>query len=165
LGVSGLPCIQFTGGTPTFLNGPNFSGAQPFSVAGVIQRSSGTGYQYVLALNFSAPCGYGWNNTANTFRVNCGSTFTFTVSDAAWHSVGVVYNNTSAITNVDGTAGAGTSGSSAMGTVYIGTQTSTSYGLSGYINELVVWKSALTAGQLSNLCHNQYAYFGTTTAC
>ncbi len=116
-GLTSIPAITFDGATGGMkLVTCSTTAAQPFFISGVGIRTSGTNFASLLGEEGSAP-GLLYSNTANNMTVFGTSTPTFTVSDAVWHAVGALFNNTSSQGYTDGTGSgvinAGPSGVSA----------------------------------------------------
>ena len=102
--------------------------------------------------------------SANTWETRTSSqTLTGTANDLAWHAANGVFNGASSILNIDGTETTGTlTGSTSTGNIVI----VTTAGSGSYQSEAGIWdNTAFSSGQRTNMCHNQYTYWGTSTSC
>jgi hypothetical protein len=162
LGV--LPCATFV------FQGDASSGSPTTTtigtVSGVAQRTSNlTSFSSLLgAVNGNTIAG--WANASNTAITYQGTTgITQTAADNAWHAFQWIYNSTSSLANVDGVSGTpGSAGSASWNTpINIGLDNGNS--LLGQAVEVGLWSVAFNSEQISTMCHNQFNYWGTSTAC
>lgn len=165
--IGSLPCIQSTSSS-IVLNTATFTPATGVvSLSTVGNRAAGTGV--FLAVN-EAGTGQTGNRirggTANLWNLTAGAAggFTATANDAAWHSANAVVNGASSVLNIDGTETTGTVAgvTTAGGNVAFRSNTSTTFNET----ESGIWDNVTFTGtQRTNLCHNQFAYWGTSTSC
>lgn len=162
-----LPCLSFTGGGAALSNATGIGAlAQPFSISSVFNRQTVVNFDCYLCDSIGS--GFLANNGANAVLMFTGGGLTTaTANDTTSHAGQLIYNGASSFYYIDGTnttnAGLGTTGL-AIGSI--------SFGAAGVRNSAVafvgeggVWGSAFSAGDSSNMCHNQFGYWGTTTSC
>jgi hypothetical protein len=102
---------------------------------------------------------------ANTMDMFAGTFQHFSASDSAWHAFNAVFNGASSVANVDGTetvlsGSPGTTGLANVNGFGIGVNM-----IAAKFAEGGIWPVGFTATQRTNMCHNQYAYWGTATSC
>jgi hypothetical protein len=131
----------------------------------VADRTSGTSNQALVDENGTTGNRIGLTS-ANTWRAIGGTSGTLnaTANDAAWHAGQFVVNGASSVINIDGTETTGTvTGNTAAGAPIFTTAVSgqtVNHGEGGFIDNVAISSSVRT-----NLCHNQYLYWGTVTSC
>ncbi|WP_372785035.1 hypothetical protein [Phenylobacterium sp.] len=109
-----------------------------------------------------------YDAVANKVGAYFGNAATATASDSAWHAIQIVGNNTSGAIAVDATQttslNMGTSGQ--LANPFLGSGNSSgSNPLTGKLMEVGMWPVAFTGTQMTNVCHNQFIYYGTPTSC
>jgi hypothetical protein len=109
----------------------------------------------------------GFGNSANTSFIYAGFAVTTTASENALHAIQDVFNGALSTTNVDGTStgslNPGSGSLSASTTVATGFYAGN--GFTGQANEMGVWATTFSGTNMTNLCHNQFTYWGTATSC
>lgn len=137
---------------------------QPFTISTVAQRTGTvTAFQGLLSSTATA-LGLITHNAANQWDIFSGSLGGFTASDGSYHAVQGIFNGSSSIAEVDGTATTGISAgtsqfSTSPDTVLVGLQ-STSF-LDGNECEIGVWASGFNSTQYGNMnanAHTRYAF-------
>jgi hypothetical protein len=159
-----LPCI-FMGVTIGLVSSATFTpatGVVSFSIVG--DKISG-GNNNAAVIRETTNNRVGFSSSANDWALfTSGGTFLVTATDSAWHNGQFVLNGASTVVNIDGTE---TTGS------YTGLTTATIYsafvGAANtvpYATEAGFWDNlAFSPTQRTNLCHNEYTYWGTSTSC
>ncbi len=167
--IGSLPCITFDGVTPQYLKNTGTSISDPFSTSAVGFRNiAGRGAQNILwCADVSAIVGFHSDDT--TFISN--EELTASAADNAWHSLQQLKYapaTTDMTLNVDdirttGPTGFGTSVTGFNLGLFVDDMSSP---LNGKMTEFGVWFGvSFTSGNLTNLCHNAYTYWGTSTSC
>jgi hypothetical protein len=159
-----LPCADFGAGV-SFYGGANASVSQPLTESFVAIRTGAfTSQNDILTLAngtfFDAA-----NNRVGAFF---GASTSTVASDNAWHAFQTVVNSTSSIQAVDATQTTGLSmGNNATGaSIWLGTQSSGGNNpLNGKITEAGVWATNFSGAQMTNMCNNQFTYWGTSVSC
>ena len=119
-------------------------------------------YQHILAVNHLY-----FQTTANVIVIFASSGYiTASANDNAWHAIQGVFNGGTSALSIDGirTTG-GVYGTATSTSINIGNNPSQNVGLTGHIGEAGLWPSGFSTTQQSNMCHNQYTYWGTSTSC
>lgn len=169
--INSRPCI-FTQvaqpGDPTTANSGTWN--QPLSVSSVAIRPTFNGdYGFLwggAGAGGCSGCAFGFFNSANKVGIFWSAVPSVTAADGAWHAFQFVLNSASSVINVDNTATSVNGGSANLGSVpLIYAQNTFSHILPGYSTELGTWTLALSSGNQTALCHNQFAYWGTSTSC
>lgn len=165
--LGSLPCANFGAGTAYYQSSISDT-AQPFTTSAVAIRTGATGAQNDL---FVLGNGTFYDGSANSFGAYFGTGQTVTASDNAWHALQVVTNSASSTSTivVDATQtgglnlGAGNTGAS----FWLGAQNSSGLNpLNGKLTEIGLWGGvAFNGTQQTNVCHNQFTYWGTPTSC
>lgn len=138
---------------------------QPFTVSAVALRTSGAGQGSILN-DANGNTLVFFNSTANQVAAYFGSTVSAaTASDSAWHALQFVITGASSTINVDGTATAASPGTNQMSANWRIASEGTVNWLTGDIAEVGFWPSTFSSGQQASMCHNQYAYWGTSASC
>lgn len=161
-----LPCMNFPSGVVTYLvSGSITSLSQPYSTTFVGERTANFTTQQAYLSSF--PSGFiGAYDTASATFIYAGSISSdVTVSDSALHALQGVYNGSSSIIVVDGTAStglnAGTGTTDTTGYA-LGARNNGSNGLSGAnAMEAGVWPIGFNSTQYGNLHTNMSGYWGT----
>jgi hypothetical protein len=140
------------------------STSQPVSISVVAER---TGTFTLQAALFLGSEGAVFHPSANNVAQFYGSFPTASASDSAAHALQFVGNGGSSTINVDGTntngsAGAGAFPSGGSGTLLM---IGANGNLTGFEFEAGIWASAFSTLQQNNMCHNQFAYWGTSVSC
>jgi hypothetical protein len=171
--LGSFPCLKSTSITILLTAGSNFTpnAAKIASYSIVADRSSGTGSVEFLAENggtgnrMSAPSANTWNATGGSSG-SVSSTGT-TAADGAWHIglAAVAPNGSTSTLDVDGTTFTGTtvanSTTAGTPTMIRGASSTTLEMVSAGFADDATWGGTV----LSNLCHNNYEYWGTPTSC
>lgn len=165
------PCLYWFGNQGLNQTGVTISSAsQPNTIAAVMRRIANfTTVQIMMATGSTSATGQsiGWAST-NQFRISASaSPVTATMSDSALHSAMAVLNGASSVVYVDGVSSAisspGTNGFGAGVGNGIGTNLTNSAPSTGYFMEGGGLPSDIGSSNASNLCHNQYLYWGSAT--
>lgn len=162
--VNSKPCAVFTGSSSQFVEATTSTNTvQPLTVSAVaIRTGTFTSQNDIL----SGANGVWFDSSANHVGGWFSGSSTVTASDSAWHALQFVITGASSTINVDGTSNA----ASGMGTgdlsadYYLGAQSGSSF-LTGKITEVGVWPATFNSTQQTNMCHNQFTYWGTSTSC
>lgn len=161
--IGSLPCLQATTAAQQLTSTNSITPATGIvSLSTVANRAVFTGTTNILVRENA-----GANNRIRTAGSNLwqvGSSLNVAANDAAWHTSNSVVNGASSVANVDGTEATGTvTGDTAAGAPRI---------LVGAASETIdqteagFWDNATFTGtQRTNLCHNQFTYWGTSTSC
>lgn len=159
------PCLTFTAAssqtfTMTSINTPGSGGA---SISAVIGR---TGTALGIVIGGGGISALGSNAAATGITQWVSGTVSATQTDNVIHAVQAVNNGASpnSYLNIDGTT---TTGSSTYGAATIQTLGSGQGNFyNGKFEELGLYLSIdFTGTQANNLCHNQFAFWGTATSC
>lgn len=161
--LNSKPCVFFAGANYlTIAAGTQIS--QPNTLTTVAQRTAlFTNFQ-IAEMNATE---VEFNNGANLWSLFAGSRFTASATDSAWH-VGIgVANGASSVLNIDGIDTAGNAGAGQMGQgASSGAQIAGTFPVTGYITENGVWAgTGFTSGNRTNVCHNTFLYWATSTSC
>lgn len=130
--------------------------SQPFTIAAVSIRAGAFTTQQTIASepapNFTQ---FSYGTSASTVFAYAGtSTSNITASDSAWHGLQAIYNGSSSIVNVDGSATSSlNTGTNALsGLLGIGSVFGTTTGaMTGGITQLGVWPSGANGTQQTNV--------------
>ena len=162
--LNGNPCIS-SGSSQLLTYASNItptSGTMSFSA--VAYQASASSF-YIIRWAGSNDNNYFGAINANTWRLVGGASNNFyaTASTGAWHAGQAVMNGASSVQNIDGTETTGSAvGNFASNPLNI----AQNGGSIGEITEVGAWVSTVfTSSNRSILCHNQYLYWGTSTAC
>lgn len=164
-----LPCLLGDGAATLLLSAAITTGSnQPFSYEAVGERIGNPGTSGMM-WSLGAGTGFAFGNGANTAFMYAGGTVSnFTpANDSASHVLITVFNNTSSIGSVDNN---NTTTSPGTGTISNGQgiqlmRYSTASYLTGYWMEGGLWYSGWNTTQITNACHNSFAYWGTSVSC
>jgi hypothetical protein len=163
-----LPCMTFTKANSQFLatsSGPTT--ALPVSWSFVAsQTTAATGNIIGDAAGSTGRSGV-FRGSSNSWGLyNASGCCTATASDSAFHAAGAVFNGASSSQSIDGgTAVTGNTGSGANGANYYLCNNQNNSYCDGKITEAEFWGIALTSNQIAALCHDKYAYWGTSASC
>lgn len=160
--IGALPCLQFTNGE-VLTAGANFTPATGvLSLSTVGNRASGTG---ITSFVKETPSNrfVGNNGVANKWALVATGNFAVTATDASWHAGNAVTNGTSSVVNIDGSETTGSlTANTTAGAPVVGANSGTAMDWA----EAGAWDNvAFTGTQRTNLCHNQFTYWGTSTSC
>ena len=172
-----LPCMTFSTSVQILSRASSPTQAQPFTYSTVWNNTSATcgsdscpvlvsdsAVNYVtewmldtnLAVNVQATAASSGATPNNSYTLN------------TWNSTQAIFNSTSSAVYINGTSYSsltGTVGTSGMAnTLSIGNDTFAE-NFVGKIAEAGAWGSGFNSTQQSNMCHNQFAYWGTATSC
>ncbi len=165
--VGGKPCASCVSqgllGTVTTTN-------QPYTFSIVAIRTGATtarNAMFSMYTTGSMPIIGAFNsNSANMYS---GTEVSATMNDNAWHAVQAVYNGGSSVLNIDNTNNAVNPNNGAGGTTISFCRTGNGAGneqyLTGNMTEAGLWTSAFSVGSRTSMCHNQFAYWGTSVSC
>lgn len=158
-GLNSLPGLTCVNASNTLLAVASFTLAQPFSIAAVYQRSSGTAQGGVLASNSNTLGLYAGNGVANRVDLSAGTTTSLTgVNDGAYHAAQAIINGASpnSIMAADGASNTGSSGAGAFSASILrlcrGSVT-----LQGFIMEAGIWSGAWNSTQWGNINTNAHS--------
>jgi hypothetical protein len=167
--LNSLPCANFQNGQTDFYTSATNIGtsAQPFTMTSVaIRNNSFSTEQDTIAVT-STPVVLGFSSTTGLGDIYGGSTATFTASNSAWHVIQGIFNGASSIANVDNTQTTGLSAGTNTVTanpVIFGQNNFSNFFL-GEMVEGGIWGGGFTTGQQTNMCHNAFTYWATSTSC
>jgi hypothetical protein len=171
LGTSTLPCIVGATNNWIFTSAGPAALSQPFTQSVVAERTANfTTEMTPFSTGGAAKQAIGFTTSANTAFVGelgLTSIITATAADSAWHSLIGVSNGASpnSILSVDGVSTTGTTvGITNVFTAMLAESNGVN-ALNGFMTEAIMWSTALSSANLTALCHNQYAYWGTSTSC
>jgi hypothetical protein len=163
-----LPCMTFVQANSQFLHTPAVAPAQaqPLTLSWVANHNGGA------AGNVGLQSGGLYLNYGSSSQVQLNAGVTLgpvTASDGAWHSIqGVATttpNSVISVDNVETTGNAGTQAISASDFLNLGAFTSGSNFIDGKIVELGFDITVHNGTLRTSMCHNQFAYWGTSTSC
>lgn len=167
--ISTLPCFSTNGG-PQFLNATITSLPSPYSVSMVYDRTNGASTNIPI---FATGGGFQVTSgpSANTIQAaQSTSLFSATQADNANHSIATILNGASSGFYIDGVwTGGSTVARDSNTALAIGS----AVGATDVNNmgEVGLWPVGFTGTSSANslqtnaLCHNQFAYWGTSTSC
>ena len=164
------PCAAFLGSSTQLLKSAATIGTltQPNTLAMVSIRTGAFTTKGAVFGDSTGNLAYAYSNTANQIAVYNGTNnATSAVSDSAWQSMIYILQSTSSVfylnavsTTISGNPGTNSiSGSAQLGEDDYGDK------MTGDLMELGVWNSGFNSTQATNMCHNQYLYYGTPTSC
>lgn len=168
--ISSKPCFRFLGSQLLF-DATTADLAQPNTVTAVAQRTGAfTSTSVIIGSGISGGQNSamgGLNSTNTLYEYNNGSTVSVTASDSVTHAYAAVFNGASSALVVDGVNTNETVGSLAFFSgVFIGNVASGGgQQFTGDVEEAGLWGSAFNGTQKTNMCHNQFIYYGTATSC
>lgn len=161
--INSLPC-GVNGTTGALKTGTITALSQPVTYSAIAIRTGTPSFGEIIA-DDTTGAGIslqGHSTTANQLQLNSNLTnFAFTAADNIWHSITGVVNGASSSANVDGATTTGTTGTGAGKTARGLFASSTTASWPGDIAEGGVWNAALNSTQISNLCRNEQAYYGS----
>lgn len=166
-----LPCIKFVNASNTTLtSGSLTSTATPITFSLVSSFSTAVGFAAVMG-GFGNPPFFGLSND-NTPEIQIftqGSALTLTssiVTGLPPQAVQAVFNGASSNLVVNATSNSGSlnTGNNLSGPLTIGAD---GFGdaYTGDFFEGGIWGIAFNSTQQSNMCHNQFSYWGTAVSC
>lgn len=137
---------------------------QPWTLSAVGERTN-TAQSWFAARSSSWAAGFG--SGANLAGLFAGSAVvTASASDNALHAFQYIANGASSVINVDNTNSTVSPGGNALGTPFaVGNDQLNGGGMTGEIMEVGVWSGSFSTTQRTNMCHNQFTYWGTSTSC
>ena len=162
-----LPCGSFL--SAKFMAG-TLSGSisQPYTYAAVGYVATGVTPGWIFARNAAWAFG-GAGGGANTVSMYAGITTqnVFGASTTALNAYVGVGNGASTVLGFNNTTGSpGNPGTAALSSAFgFGADNSPSTPWNGYLNEAGIWPSGFTSTQITNMCHNQFAYWTTAVSC
>lgn len=164
--IGSLPCLTFAGAQT--LNATGSATNQPLTISAVAIRTSAFAAQGNILSDDAGLGLVGFDDTPVVFAY-FNTYASVAASDSAWHAMQWVINSTSSAFAVDAAQTTGQNfGIAGLGANYrIGSQSGSAF-LAGNLTEVAIWPFAFTTGgssQVVGVCHNQYAYYGTSTSC
>lgn len=166
--LGSLPCFSLPGSPVTIGNTTVTNLSQPYTrslVYLVFVFVSNT--RLVDGIGANASPIISGNGAANRAGIFAGAgPLNATATDGVWHAVQGVFNSSSSGVNVDGTTSSGNAGTAQTGTS-AGINFGSGDGIFSKISagEMGLWPVGFTSTQLTNMCHNQFLYWGTPTSC
>jgi hypothetical protein len=163
-----LPCARFVGASVQNLTTPSFTAiAQPVTIGFAAKRTTVSGALETVVGLFTDGLQVGFDFSANNVFIYAGSAQpTAAATDNAFHNVFAVANSAASVLNVDGASTTVSPGVlSPGGATVIGDTNSGGHPLTADVLEIVAYPSALSGGAMTNLCHNQFTYWATSTSC
>lgn len=158
-----LPCMTFTTAS-NLSDSTAMSVAQPNTISMVIDRTAAAFTDYLTAngdnTGMIAPSSA---NTIELYNAASGASSGVTVSDNAWHAIQGIANGAGSSIQVDATPNTGLSvGTTAFGA---GGPDFGQNGFTGKAAEFGIWPIGFSGTQQTNMCHNQFTYWATSTSC
>ena len=161
-----LPCVQFTTNTMALTSANSFTPATgALTHSSVFNLGNGTFF-----FNENGGTTISGNkilhSAANTIvlrTAGAGGT-SGTATDGSWHAVNGAVNGASTALNIDGTETTGTTTGNTIGSFpNIALVTSS---VTSDVGEYGFWDNTVFTGtQRTNMCHNQFTYWATSTSC
>lgn len=163
--LGSLPCAAGNGSS-MYMTGTAPGGSPTaFAFSVVAEKTSSATEAGLVNLGSNNPEFY-YCCADGSIRLLGASGFTASVSDNAWHALQGTINGASSFIYVDTTQTTGSIASLAtLGTLDVMAESGGSHPLPGNITEVGIWSSAFTTTNATNLCHNQYSYWGTSVSC
>jgi hypothetical protein len=164
--IGTLPCLTFAGNQP-MNTGAAATYTSPATVSWVANRTGATSsFGGIFGSNVGT-LDNGYSAATNTGRMGFNSTdATFTLSDNATHAVQLIENGASSTANVDNTTTATTVGSGTLSAISTRIASFNGLKFTGTIMEVGIWSTVgFSSTNQTNMCHNQFAYWGTVTSC
>jgi hypothetical protein len=158
-----LPCEAYAAGQNY---GATFSTTNnPFTLSAVAIRTGAFTSEGDMFIQSGA--GFYFDTSSNTVSYFNGGAISVTASDNAWHAMELSVDGTASAFIIDGGTPVTTANSFNMtGTLVVGDKSSTpTNGLTGNVGEMGIWPIKFTGTQATNICHNQFVYWGTSTSC
>ncbi len=174
--LGSLPCMTFARASSQSMKSaaaPS-SQSQPYSFSSVANYTGADGtFSIILAYgggSLQIGNDFGAINRAYVLDHSGGNVLFGTASDNVAHPLQFVVNGASpnSITTVDATDTTGTLDTDATesaNTVVIGGDNGGNHLYEGKIFEVGFWGAGFTGTQRTNMCHNQFTYWGTATSC
>jgi len=175
--TSALPGAVLTGANQTqYFTAHNVTATnQPLTVSVITLTGSTSQGEIFTDSSFNFQNAF---TTTTTYRLYAGTVRDTTgLTASTSHIFQAIFNSgaSASFLNVDGTLHTyGTPGTAGLGTVAanplsIGSAGAGTANYAGYLFEIGVWPIAFsttaTTGQAALMCHNQFAYWGTSTSC
>jgi len=162
------PCLTFLAANITNLSGTSIGTfAQPNTFSLVSDRGSASANTFAEMIGTVNQQVYIHNSTA--FGMIAGANVETPATVPGFHQLAAVFNGASSTLTIDNqspvTVNPGTGGIGQpfqMGTFAPG---GGGNGFSGSISEAGIWASGFNSTQLTNMCHNQWAYWGGGAQC
>lgn len=170
-----LPCVQFTTTTPPQYTNASLTQPLNVTVLASMTETSGSGGTHSVNVYVSpASGGFNWRFDTSTTKMEmledrvaslCTSTTNYTAD--AMHNYAASYNSSTGacVFYFDGTA------NSISGSAHTFSGSFGMFGNNdsdyahGKVNEIMLYYSVLTGTQVTNICNNQFNYWGTATSC
>lgn len=159
--IGGLPCMRPLG-TQFLVASGAVSDSQPWTATAVVERTTG-GQAWAIGKTAAWVLGFGSSGSG----LYAGSAVTTsTMSDNALHSLIGVANGASSVIVVDNTSTTVSPGANAAtNNIGVMADSAGSGTMQGYLMETGLWPGGFNGTQQTNMCHNQFAYWGTATSC
>jgi hypothetical protein len=168
--INSLPCLSFIRTANQYVSAASLgSYTQPNFASVVGVRSAVSSAQQTL-FSGSLPAPeelFVAFSGANNLAIYAGTSVQETLTDGAWHALQGEFHGTTSAFNYDGTDSGNVSAGTAAwtSTWWLGAD-GNGDPLNGFIAEAALWEGITTTStQRGNLCHNEYAYWGTSTSC
>lgn len=168
--LGSLPCLTFASASSQTLTHASFTAVvQPFSLSAVADHTSTCASACETISAYDGSTGATLEVTSATV-VSAWSgniTGTATTSQSAWHIYSFSVTDPNSIETVDGVSGSTyASGANGSGTALnMGSLNAASRFFQGNMAEVGLWPSAFSTTQATNMCHNQFNYWGTSVSC
>jgi hypothetical protein len=162
--VVSLPCMTLSGasGHRVESTGAAATQNQPYTISIVAKRTgSFTTNGGIFYMNGNGG-DLETNASTNTWKQYAGSNATFTISDSSPHALQAIFNGASSNVYIDGSSTGTSPGASSFGSsgnVILG-DNGGGNSINGWVGEVGVWGSGLSAGNQSAMNSNQHTYWG-----
>lgn len=175
--LNNLPCIVDDPGLGygyLFLTSPTLTSSQPISLSTMALEKVVQASAFLAPYNYPLGSGIAFDSTAPALVSSNGSTSTYLDSGTAtvantWYLLeAVLTTSPNAVIAVNGVSTTGNAGSGTWSTAALNVLASNGdyQTLDGFWTEGGAWAGvAFSSTQITNLCHNQYTYWGTSTSC
>lgn len=163
-------CILFVAGNSTVLASQGTATAsQPLTLIAVAMQTGALGANNgVVSINSNqVELSFEASGSALAFIYAGSSLISQSQTINAWHSLIGVANGANSAISVDGaaqTTGNAGSNAASSGIISLGTSAFSEY-MTGDVVEVLLYPTAFTSGNDTSMCHNQFAYWGTSTSC
>lgn len=165
--IGTLPCIAFANANSQFMDVTIGTQSQPQTVSFVGERAIGLQEGGIIGGDQADASMETADSTPNQWDIYAGTgALYFTAMDATYHGANVTFNDGSSVANVDGieTSGISTGTNPIGGLMAIGSHFGTRFA-DIWMGEVGLWPVAFSAGNRTNVCHNQFQYWAFATAC
>jgi hypothetical protein len=169
--LGSLPCMQFARASLQALYNATISTTiQPYTFSFVsLYTDEGNANLHDVIANYNgtaAAMDFTQGGT-NNFSIYAGNAISFTVTDSAWNNYQIDFNSTSSVVNINGTetSSINPGNFTADANIAIGDFPNVGRQFNGKVVEAGFWASNFTGTQRTNMCHQQFVYWGTSTSC